>query len=236
MLLLHQLVTEPHTCAYLADRPARLEYSYAARLSGAEYEELMNRGYRKFGALLFRPVCEGCAECRPIRIPVAGFTPDRSQRRSWKRNCALNAVHGPAVVDEQRLELYRRYHAAQAGRKGWPRQEKDPEDYAFSFVRNPVASVEISLWEEDRLRAVVLTDVTPNVVSGIYHYYDPDLYDRGVGTYCMLRTIELARELGKTWAYFGFYVAGCQSLAYKARFRPCEIMGPDGIWREAGPE
>src|SRR5438105_12016233 len=168
MLLLHQLVTDPHACAYLPDRAARLEYSFAARLSGAEYEELMNRGYRKFGALLFRPVCQACDECRPIRIPVERFAPDRSQRRAWKRNSDLTVVHGKPAADDQRLELYRRYHAAQAARKGWPYQEKSRADYLFSFVRNPVSSVEISLWEEDRLRAVVLTDVTPNVVSGVY--------------------------------------------------------------------
>ncbi len=89
------------------------------------------------------------------------------------------------------------------------------------------------MWEGEALRAIVLTDVTPNVVSGVYHYYDPELSDRGVGTFCMLHTIELARELGKPYAYFGFYVRGCGSVAYKARFRPCEIMDVDGTWREA---
>ena len=63
------------------------------------------------------------------------------------------------------------------------------------------------------------------------HYYDPELYPAGVGTFCMLQTLELARRLEKRWAYFGFYVAGCGSLAYKARFKPCEIMGADGAWK-----
>ena len=99
-------------------------------------------------------------------------------------------------------------------------------------MRNPVPAVEITLWEREALRAVVLTDVTPNVVSGVYHYHEPELADRSLGTFCMLHTLELARKLGKPWAYFGFYVAGCGSLAYKARFRPCEIMDVDGVWKE----
>ena len=186
----------------------------------------MNRGYRKFGGLIFRPVCSGCDECRPIRIPVERFRPDRSQRRAWKRNEGLRratAAGGgraaPGAVPTVPPGTVAAEGLAGAG--------KGRADYAFSFVRNPVPSVEISLWEGDALRAVVLTDVTPNVVSGIYHYYDPGLYGQGIGTCCMLHTIELARELGKAWAYFGFYVAGCGSLAYKARFRPCEIMGLD---------
>ena len=233
MRIVHQFVTEPHACAYLPDRTAALEYSFARRLEPAEYEELMNRGYRKFGALFYRPLCEGCRECRPLRIPVERFQPDRSQRRAWKRNQDRSIRLAAPSVDAQRLDLYHRYHAAQAERKGWPEKEKDPDEYAFSFVRNPVPAVEISMWDGETLRAVVLTDVTPNVVSGVYHYYDPALAERGVGTYCMLHTIELARELGKPYAYFGFYVEGCGSLAYKARFRPCEIMDVDGVWREA---
>jgi leucyl-tRNA---protein transferase len=230
MLVLHEWTPEPHQCHYLADREAITEYSYAPVLSGAEYESLMDRGYRKFGPIFFRPVCRNCSECRPIRIPVAEFQPTRSQRRAWKAHQHLDVRLGQAVMDAQRLELHDRYQAAQSLRKGWPEKERAPDEYELTFVRSPVPGVEITLWEADLLRAVVITDVTPNVVSGVYHFYDPDL-SGGIGTFCMLQTLELARRLEKPWAYFGFYVAGCESLAYKARFRPCEVMGPDGIWR-----
>lgn len=232
MLVVHAFLSEPDRCEYLRDRQATLDYRYTPVLTPQEYEDLMNQGFRKFGALVFRPVCEGCRECRPIRIPVERFQPDRSQRRAWKRNSDLRVELARPTVDDARMALYRRYHDAQSARKGWPRHQRDTSDYTFSYLRNPVPSVEISFWEGDALRAVVLTDVTPNVVSGIYHYYDPNLYDRGIGTFCMLQTIDLARRLGKRWAYFGFYVAGCGSLAYKARFRPCEVMDVDGVWRE----
>ena len=235
MIVLGRTVSEPENCAYLPDRQARLEYSYAPLLSAQEYEDLMNRGYRKFGPLFFRPVCAACSECRPIRIPAAEFRPDRSQRRAWKRNQELEVRPAPPTVDRQRLDLYHRYHAAQAERKGWPEKEKDALEYRVSFVENPVPCLEITLWEGTSLRAVVLTDITPNVVSGVYHYHDPDLAGRGLGTFCMLQTIELARRLGKRWAYFGFYVAGCSSLEYKARFRPCEIMDAGGAWRPFSP-
>jgi arginine-tRNA-protein transferase len=236
MAAIRRFVTEPHPCPYLPSETARLEYSLDPRLTPAAYEELMDRGHRKFGAFTFRPVCAGCAACRPIRIPVARFRPNRSQRRAWKQNRNLEVRLAPPAVEDRRLELYHRYHQAQARRKGWPETEKDVEDYAFSFLHSPVPAVEISLWQGDALRAVVLTDVTPRAVSGVYHYYDPDLRARGIGTYCMLRTIELARSLERPWAYFGYYVAGCASMEYKARFRPCELLGIDGVWREAREE
>src|SRR5947208_1053945 len=123
MLVVQEFTTEPHECAYLPDRDSTLRYLYAARLSEAEYEELMNQGFRKFGPFVFQPVCGQCRECRPLRIPVAEFQPDRSQRRAWKRNADLEVQIAPPTVDETRLELYHRYHAAQTERKAWPEKE-----------------------------------------------------------------------------------------------------------------
>jgi arginine-tRNA-protein transferase len=231
MRVLQQILSEPHPCEYLADRNAVLEYSVTPALRADEYEDLMNQGYRKFGPILFRPVCEGCRECRPLRIPVGEFRPDRSQRRCWKANQDLEVQFGPPTLDDDRMELYSRYHASQAERKGWPDHERDPEDYLLHFVHNPLPAVEVSFWEEDRLRAVLLTDITPNVVSGVYHYWDPECAARGLGTFCMLHTLDLAQRLKKRWAYFGFYVAGCGSLAYKARFQPCEILDANDVWQ-----
>ena len=208
-----------------------MAYELAARLSPEEYEARMNAGWRKFGALLFQPVCTGCRECRPVRIDVSRFAPDRSQRRALRRNADLAVRLAAPGVDAARLDLFHRYHAAQEERKEWPHTAPDAQEYANNFVHNPLPAVEISVWEGSDLRAVVLTEVTPNTVSGIYHYHDPDCRDRGLGTFGMLQTLALAQRLGKPWAYFGFYVAGCGSLAYKARFHPCEILGEDGAWR-----
>lgn len=230
MRVLQQFVSDPHSCPYLPEQNAKMEYSYAPVLSPQEYEDLMNTGYRKFGPLFFRPVCDACTACRPLRIPSSLFQPSRSQRRCWKRNQDLIVRAAPPTMDTQRLDLYGRYHHAQHERKGWADQVRDPEDYEFNYLRNPVPSVELTLWEAETLLAVVLTDVTPNVVSGIYHYWNPEHAHRGLGTYCMLRTIDLARRLGKDWAYFGYWVSGCGSLEYKASFRPCEIMNEAGIW------
>lgn len=232
MRVRHQSLSGPETCHYLPDRDATQEYVQVGQLAPQEYEDLMNRGWRKFGPMLFRPVCQNCWECRPLRIPADRFTPDRSQRRALTRNADLVVRYAQPSVDAARVDLYRRYHASQVAYKGWPDGDRTERGYAFQFVHNPVPAVEISIWEGDVLRAIALTDVTPNVVSGVYHFHEPDCRQRGLGTFAMLHTIELARRLGRTWAYFGFYVAGCPSMSYKTNFRPCEILGADGVWRE----
>lgn len=240
MHIIRQFTTPPGVCAYLGDRVSKLEYSLVSSMDPQQYEDLMNRGFRKFGPALFRPICDACQECRPIRLEPARFAPSRSQRRAWAQNQDLRVEVSAPTVDRQRSALHRHYHDAQTARKGWPESHKDESEYAFQFVQNPIPGAEISLWDGPVLKAIVIADLTPNVVSGVYHFYDPDSANRSLGTYCMLQTIELARRLAKRWAYFGFFVSGCESLSYKARFQPCEIMQPDGRWvpyalDEAGP-
>ena len=232
--VLERFTEGPERCVYLPDRDATQTYEVVASLTDAEYETRMNAGWRKFGAFMFKPVCAACRECRPIRIPVERFAPDRSQARALKRNADLTVRYAQPSVDAARMDVYTRYHNAQAALKGWPDRERDPQDYAMQFVFNPIPSVEISVWEGDKLRAVVLTDITPNTVSGIYHYHDPDARDRSLGTFVILQTFALAARLNKPYAYLGFYVAGCGSMVYKNRFRPCEVLDADGVWRELG--
>src|SRR5262249_37885431 len=156
------------SCSYLPDRPSLMEYELALQLSAQEYEDRMNAGWRKFGMLLFHPVCAACQECRSVRILVNEFAPDRSQARAWKRNADLRVEHAPPTVDAARLDLYDRYHTSQATRKGWEADAIAAEEYAFRFLRTTVPAVEVSVWDEDALCAVALTDVTPNAVSGVY--------------------------------------------------------------------
>lgn len=234
VISIQKFIQGPSSCAYLQGLESTTEYELVARLTGLEYEERMNAGWRKFGPLLFRPVCTTCAECRPIRIPTERFQADRSQKRSLLRNADLRIELARPALDDQRLQLFRAYHASQAARKGWPDEPSSAKEYSFQFVRNPIEAVELSVWEGERLAAVVINDVTPNILSAVYHYYDPDSAGRGLGTFAILKTLELARQMKKPFCYLGYFVAGSASMAYKAKFRPAEILGTDGVWRETG--
>jgi len=235
MLVLKTVVTGPEPCVYLPEQQMTLEHVVVGQLTPDEYEGLMNEGWRKFGPVLFRPICGHCQECRSLRIPVEAFSPSRSQRRAEARNADLTVYFDRPRIDEPRLALYRRYHQTKEAHQGWPEVEKTADDYADSFLRSPVPVVEISVWESDTLLAVVLTEVTASVVSGIYHYWEPTAQARSLGTFAMLQTITLARLLKRPWAYFGYYVADCPSLSYKAHFRPYELLDPAGHWEPPAP-
>jgi leucyl-tRNA---protein transferase len=227
--------SDEQPCAYLPARQAIQEYSITPRLNADAYERMMNEGYRKFGIVVFKPVCGHCNACRPIRVCVEEFHMDRSQRRCDAVNRGIDVRVSPPQADAERVELYNRYHAARTGHCGWEPQSIDLEQYAQSFVLNPIPTCEVSVWVDGKLAGICCNDVTPHTVSAIYHFYDPDLPQRSLGTYLILQTIALAKMMGKPWVYLGYHVVGCRSMEYKRRYKPYEIMGVDGVWRRESP-
>ena len=102
-------VSQPSLCPYLSDREDQVEWFYVDEFSPAVYEALMDRGFRRNGGILYRPLCEGCQECKQARVPAGAFKPSKSMRRVWRRNHDLSVeVRLPAPTAEQ-LDLFRRY-------------------------------------------------------------------------------------------------------------------------------
>jgi arginine-tRNA-protein transferase len=223
----------PSRCGYLPDRNWALEYEHVASASAAEYMRRMREGWRRFGHTLFRPQCPACTACRSLRVVVERFRPDRSQRRARQANEGdVELRIGEPRVTRSRLALYDRYHAFQSDLKGWPlHPAKDPDSYAESFVYNPFPVEEWCYSLGRDLVGVGYVDVLPEGLSAIYYYYEPALRERSLGTWNVLRLIEEARRRGLPHVYLGYFVAGCGSLEYKARFAPNETLGTDGVWR-----
>ena len=229
---LFTFATPPSECGYLPQERWRLRYEIVGRLTPAEYLDRLKRGWRRFGHSLFRPECETCRRCRSLRVPVAGFRPDRSQRRAWAANERDVRIEiGPPSVSREKLDLYDRFHAYQTESKGWPEHElKSPDDYLESFVENPFEVQEWCYYLGKRLVGVGYVDRLPEALSAIYFFYDPDERRRSLGTFNVLSLIRSAAASGLRHVYLGYYVAGCRSLEYKARFRPSEVLGPEGGW------
>jgi arginine-tRNA-protein transferase len=233
MISLLRYETPPGPCGYLPHQAWRYEHELVAALTPAEYEERLGQGWRHFGHLMFRPICPACTACRSLRVDVARFRPNRSQRRNRALNeRAVRLSIGRPTLTRQKLELYDRYHVHQSAAKGWPDQgPKDPADYRDSFATNPVPVEEWRYTLDGRLVGVGYVDRLPASLSAIYFFYDPAERDRGLGTWNVLSTIERAADLGLVHVYLGYHVAGSQSLEYKANFAPNEARDADGTWR-----
>ncbi|QVL34419.1 arginyltransferase [Telmatocola sphagniphila] len=210
-------------CGYLPDRDWQLEYEVVAEMTAEEYEERMKSGWRHFGHWLFHPKCPHCSECVSIRIPVADFQPNRSQRRAWKDNTDIRLEIGEPQVSQDRIDLHAKYHEFQSDFKGWPFEgAKDRDEYMTSFALNPFPVEEWRYFLGERCIGIGYNDLLEESLSMIYFFYDPEFRDRSLGTFNVLSGIARARELNLPYLYLGYYVQGCASLSYKNNFKPSE--------------
>jgi arginine-tRNA-protein transferase len=209
-------------CELLPGRDRRMQYELASDLTAAEYQGRMLAGWRRFGPAMFRNACPSCQRCQSLRVPVASFRPDATQRRVWRANrSALQLVRGVPSMTAAKQRLFDAFHEFQHEARGWPMPHGEETS---AFVHNPFPTDEWCYYLDDRLVGVGYVDVLPAGLSAIYFYYDPAERRRSLGTFNVLSAIEAARELGLEHVYLGYYVAGCRSLEYKARFRPNEIL------------
>lgn len=213
--------TLEHACGYWPDRHARdvILDPEDPRLPGV-YGQALALGFRRSGGHVYRPHCANCQACVPVRIPVASFVPNRSQRRCWQRNADLQITAVPARRNEANFALYRRYLASRHAGGGMD----DPSEAHFdSFLHSPWSPTYfLEMREHGRLVAVAVTDRVPGALSAVYTFYAPELSARSLGTYAILQQIAWARNEGCGYLYLGFWLDGHPKMAYKQGFQPLQ--------------
>ena len=222
---LERLTTQPEDCSYLPQRAAQFDYRLLLDLSPAAYDELLSRGWRRFGRAFFRPACRNCQECRCLRLPVADFAPSRSQRRSLLRNEQIRVIVQPPTVTRAHLELHNAYHADMHLRRGWPLRRSNRQEYFSSFIDgNWTFAREFLYYDGPRLVGVGLADITPTVLSSVYFFHDPEWRSESPGTFSIMQQMEYCLQHNLRHLYLGFCISGCPSMAYKANYPPHELL------------
>lgn len=228
-------LTVPHACSYLAGREATtLFLDPQESHSQGVYDALSLLGFRRSGRHLYRPHCEGCSACLSVRIPVADFTPSRSQRRVTRRNADLTWHERPARYEPEHYALYDRYiRTRHADGDMYPPSH---EQYrTFLTLDEPYARLmEFRLGE--RLLGVTAFDRLDHGLSAIYTFFDPapEWDRRSLGTHAVLSLVTYAKQLGLPHVYLGYWIRECRKMAYKEAYQPLEIL--DGRhWRRTLP-
>jgi len=222
------LLTREAPCPYL---PGRRERKLVTELTGPDagesYDLLSRAGFRRSHAVAYRPACQGCQACVPVRVPVASFVPGRSLRRVARRNAELIVALKPARATTEQFALFSRYLALRHG---------DGEmagmgfaDYRSMVEDTPIDSGVVELRQTDgNLVGCCLVDRSADGLSAVYSFFDPDRAADGLGNYVVLRLIEEAKRRNLPYVYLGYWISASRKMAYKIRFRPLEAFGPDG--------
>lgn len=240
---IREALGEEETCPYLESRRAQMRYRLIERCDVEAYQRMLERGWRRFGRLFFRPACRDCGECRSLRVDVESFEISRSRRRTIRANRDLQVILQPPSVSESHLRLYNRYHLDMSERRGWREKSIGAYEYYLTFVEGEHEFArELLFWEGGHLVAVALVDVLPRSLSAVYCFYDPDRRPRALGVYSVLQQIALARRLRIPHVYLGYWVAENESMRYKAGYRPHQLLegrpeaAESAVWREVEAE
>lgn len=221
-------VTTPYPCGYLEGRLAQSLIAAPHHLIDSRvYSELIQLGFRRSGKFAYRPHCENCAACVPVRLPVAAFHPNRSQRRAWKHHANLTV----AVLDLQfSEEHFALYHAYQKTRHAGGGMDADgAEQYRNFLAQSNVDTVLVEFRENGVLRMVSVVDRVADGLSAVYTFYDCSNPSASYGTYSVLWLTDWCRRLGLPYLYLGYWIAESRKMAYKKSFEPLQAL-QDGEW------
>jgi arginine-tRNA-protein transferase len=222
--------TAPLPCPYLA---GRVERKVVTEITGPDADALHDRlsraGFRRSHNIAYAPVCPACSACVPIRIDAAAFQPDRTQRRILRANAAIEGFEVPARATAEQFALFQRYQIARHG--DGDMASMSFYDYRAMVEDTPIETHMIEFRDiDDRLVGACLADRLGDGMSAVYSFFEPSLAAQSLGTLTILWLVERARALDLPYVYLGYWVPQSRKMAYKARFRPSEILA-GGAWR-----
>ncbi len=212
-------------CPYLEGKQWHSYTFKTGKLDNNIYESLLTIGFRRSGRFFYKNNCPGCNECVAIRVRVNEFNQTRSQRRTWAKNRDLAITWHPVDFDEESYALYQHYSVQKHG------SETTEANYWDFLINSAVDTIMMKYCLGDRLIGIGWVDVLPRSLSSVYFAYDLEFSKRRLGIYSVLKEIELARDMGRSFLHLGFWVDRCQAMSYKQQFNPHELLIND-VWTD----
>ena len=220
-------VTTGYSCGYLPNKMAQSLIAAPQHLINAEvYSSLIDQGFRRSGKFAYRPHCENCQECVPVRVAVNEFTPNRSQKRAFKQHQNLTANVVSVDYYEEHYALYAAYQRSRHHdqTKTETSEEDEIEQYKNFLCQSNVETVLVEFRDQDELKMVSVIDVVRDGISAVYTFYNSSDIGTSYGTYNVMWQAEWAKNLGLAYLYLGYWIKDSQKMAYKQNFKPLEKL------------
>lgn len=215
-------------CPYISGRRER---KIITDLSASDAEtvhgNLSRAGFRRSHMFAYRPGCNGCNACIPVRVDAAAHAPSKSQRRVNRRNADLHVAIRPPIATWEQFATFARY--LESRHCDGEMASMDWEDYR-QMVEETAVSTRIAEFRDisAQLIAVCLFDMLDDGTSAVYTFFEPSEADRSPGTYTVLWLIAETRRLSRPYVYLGYLVKESRKMAYKSRFKPLEQLTSRG--------
>lgn len=234
-------VTSPSPCPYLPGRQERKIFTELSGQHASELNDALGRiGFRRSQSVAYRPSCAGCTACVSVRVVADQFRANATQRKLLKRHGDLEVTACKPWATSEQFELLRRY--LQSRHPGGGMAAMDENDYADMVEQSPVSSYVIEYREPStdgrrgRLVGACITDQQADGLSMIYSFFETDDETRpSMGNFIILDHILRSCAAGLPYVYLGYWVKGSERMAYKTRYRPIEVLGPNG-WSLLGED
>ncbi|MCL4158438.1 UNVERIFIED_CONTAM: hypothetical protein GTU68_064796 [Idotea baltica] len=227
-------LTEEHQCSYLPEEIAQTAFvDPSLIISEPIYSSLNQQGFRRSGSYFYRPQCQQCNRCTPLRVKVSDFKPSRSQKRCLKANQSLSVSVKQEVDIWSYYNLYSSYieHRHRDGDMHPP----VPDQYE-SFLGESSNFVRYAEFhDQDRLVMVAVMDQLADALSAIYTFFDPKYESLGLGNYAVLWQLQHAKTRGIPYLYLGYWIEDCGKMNYKSKYKPNQML-IDGSWKSSATD
>lgn len=225
---LQAYITPEHDCPYLPNMQAKTVFlSPEIQPNPTIYSLLIDQGFRRSGDHIYRPNCDDCQACIPVRVSCNSFTPSKQQKRCFKKGQRFSCSSQPAKFSQQHYQLFERY-ISERHHDGdmYPTSEKQFKEFVLCDWLNTQF---LNFYEPTtgQLIACCVYDQLATGLSAIYTFFDPDFSKFSPGRLAVLTLIERCKSKKLSYVYLGFWIKDCQKMSYKGEYRPIECFNND---------